>query len=79
MSITNPDTGRTSTWNVSGSCAVNGCKQIDLSSKITKNGTKVKFVTVVSGTRRVSNEFIFSALSNQSVSFEVTSSSLTEK
>ena len=79
VSITDPDTGRTSTWSVSGSCAVNGCRQIDLSSRITKNGAKVKLVTVVSGTRRVSNEFIFSALSNQSVSFEVTSSSLTEK
>ncbi len=80
VKITDPTTGKTTTWNATGTYSKGKTKTVDLSSKISKAGTKVKLVAFVkAGKDKTSREFYYHPDSTQTASFEITGTTLNNK
>jgi len=80
VKITDPTTGKTSTWQATGTYSKGKTKTVDLSSKISKAGTKVKLVAFVkAGKDKTSREFYYHPDSTQTASFEISGTTLNNK
>ena len=80
VKITDPTTGKTTTWKATGTYSKGKTKTVDLSSKISKAGTKVKLVAFVKGGKdKTSREFYYHPDSTQTASFEITGTTLSNK
>ena len=79
LQITDPNTGATSTWTV-GSFAVGKSKTVDLSTKISKAGTKVVLVAqAVGGKTKKSGTFYYHPDSTLTASYKVSGTTLNVK